>query len=82
MWTRSHGARKRCAGQSLSRVKWQLSVRKVNFHLIFGPEWWWYVPNPTEIDDNDTTIAGHPSAYMKGYDIGRAAQHVCHPELS
>ena len=23
------------------------------------------------IDDNDVTIAGHPSSYMKGYDVGR-----------
>ena len=23
------------------------------------------------IDDNDVTIAGHPSEYLKGYDIGK-----------
>ncbi len=26
------------------------------------------------IDDNDVTISGHPSEYLKGYDIGRTLE--------
>ena len=26
------------------------------------------------IDDNDVTIAGHPSDYLKGYDIGKTLE--------